>query len=284
MYLKMNKVIIGIDVGGSTTKIVGIKDNEIISPLKVRATDPITSTFGAFGRFISENSFALSDIEKIMITGVGSSHIKEKIYGIGTAKADEFLAIGLGGQMLTSKLNAIIISMGTGTAIIRADGDSITHMGGTGVGGGTLLGLSQIMLNIRDFDHVMELAAQGDLSHVDLTVGDISKKTVSMLPPETTASNFGKLHELATKSDIALGIVNMIFQSIGMLAVFACKVDNLNSVILTGNLTVIPQAKQILKTMHEIFKIDFIIPQYAEYSTALGAAKAFFTGKDFEEL
>ena len=41
-------VVIGIDVGGSTTKIVGFRKNgrkyELISPQFVRANDPVTAT------------------------------------------------------------------------------------------------------------------------------------------------------------------------------------------------------------------------------------------------
>ena len=48
-------VVIGIDVGGSTTKIVGFREEagkrELIGPMFVRATDPITSIYGAFGKF-----------------------------------------------------------------------------------------------------------------------------------------------------------------------------------------------------------------------------------------
>ena len=72
-------VVIGIDVGGSTTKIVGFRKQgakkELMSPLFVRATDPITSIYGAFGKFTVKNGLALSDIEKIMLTGAGSSHV-----------------------------------------------------------------------------------------------------------------------------------------------------------------------------------------------------------------
>ena len=46
-------LVIGIDVGGSTTKIVGINDGkEIMAPMNIKADDPITSLFGAFGRYI----------------------------------------------------------------------------------------------------------------------------------------------------------------------------------------------------------------------------------------
>ena len=41
--------IIGIDIGGSTTKIVGLKDGKLVSHDIVRAGDPFTSAYGAFG-------------------------------------------------------------------------------------------------------------------------------------------------------------------------------------------------------------------------------------------
>ena len=36
-------IIVGIDVGGSTTKIAGVKDGKVISPMMTRATDPVAS-------------------------------------------------------------------------------------------------------------------------------------------------------------------------------------------------------------------------------------------------
>ena len=48
----MKKTVIGIDVGGTTTKIVGFRkgedgSRELIAPQFVRATDPLTSIYGA---------------------------------------------------------------------------------------------------------------------------------------------------------------------------------------------------------------------------------------------
>ena len=66
-------VVIGIDVGGSTTKIVGYTDaGKLVSMLKVEAADPLTSAYGALGKFINENGLALSDVQQIILTGVGS--------------------------------------------------------------------------------------------------------------------------------------------------------------------------------------------------------------------
>ena len=265
--------VIGIDIGGSTTKIVGFDNKKIFSPMIVKANDPVSSVYGAFGKFLSFNKLKLDNIERVMITGVGSSFITEKIYGISTCRVDEFLAIGMGGLFLSGLEKAIVISMGTGTALVTANGERVKHIGGTGVGGGTLLGLSNLMLNVRSFDDLIETARSGNLANIDLTIGDISvDKKVGNLPSETTASNFGKISDLATKADIAIGIINLVFQTIGMISIFATRIDNIKDAVLTGNLTNVPQTREIFDRLGDIFGANFHIPDYAEYATAAGAA------------
>jgi type II pantothenate kinase len=68
-------MVIGIDVGTSTTKIVGLRDNEVISPIRIRATDPVTSLYGAFGKFLHDNGISLNEIKQVMLTGVGSAYV-----------------------------------------------------------------------------------------------------------------------------------------------------------------------------------------------------------------
>jgi len=264
--------IVGIDIGGSTTKIVGFDNGSMFSPILVKATDPLSSMYGAFGRFLNENGLQLSDVDHVMVTGVGSTFIEGNIFSIPAYRVDEFLAIGRGGLSLSGLNRAIIVSMGTGTAYVVADGDRIQHIGGTGVGGGTLLGLSNRMLNVRNFSDIIDMAKNGNLTHVDLTIADISHGEVGNLPKETTASNFGKMSDLATKADIALGIINLVFQTIGMMAVFACRKENVGDVVLTGNLTNVPQARTIFDGLTKLFDINFHIPAHAEFATAAGAA------------
>jgi type II pantothenate kinase len=277
-------IMIGIDIGGSTTKIVGHTDGGILSPILVRATDPVASVYGAFGRFLNDNRLRLSNVERIMVTGVGSSYVTERLFGIPTAKASEFDAIGMGGLFLSGLKRAIIVSMGTGTALVMAEDGHSTHLGGTGVGGGTLLGLSNRMLNIRNFNDIVEMAGGGDLSHIDLTVGDITRDSVINLPPETTASNFGKISDLASKSDVALGIINLVFQTIGMISVFATRMENVKDIVLTGNLTNVPQTRQIFGRLSDLFGVKFIVPENAEYATAVGAAIICVNGGPHVEL
>lgn len=265
--------IIGIDIGGSTTKIIGYDNSEMFSPMLVKAADPISSVYGALGKFLSTNKLSLENIEKIMITGVGSSFVKDDLFNIPTTRIDEFRATGMGGLFLSGLKRAIIVSMGTGTALVTAENNIVKHIGGTGVGGGTLLGLSNRMLNVRSFNDLIETAQGGNIANIDLTIGDISTDSnVGALPPETTASNFGKISDLASKSDLALGIINLVFQTIGMLSVFATRIDNIKDIVLTGNLTNVPQSKEIFDQLGIIFGVNFHIPEHAEYATAAGAA------------
>lgn len=271
------KAIIGIDVGGSTTKIVACRDGKINYPQFVRAADPLTSVYGAFGKFTTQNGLELSDIEKVVMTGVGSSFIKKPLYGLNCVKAVEFDCVGRGGLYLSGLNDAIIISMGTGTAIVHAkwkDGVASTeYLGGTGVGGGTLTGLSKKMLRMDTVDHIVEIAREGNLENVDLRIKDLSASgsTIS-LPPEMTAANFGKLSDIASNSDIALGIINMIFETAGMLGVFAARKENIGNIVLTGNLATIEPAKKIFPALENSFDMRFIIPDDAQYATAIGAA------------
>ena len=277
------KVVIGIDVGGSTTKIVGFRQeadgsSTLIHPLFVRATDPITSIYGAFGRFTSENQLALSDIRRVMMTGVGSSYMSGPIYGLDCRTVPEFSGVGLGGLYLSGLEDAIIVSMGTGTALVhakrQAGGRTVTdYLGGTGIGGGTLLGLTKKILGVDTVEHIEQLCRGGDLSKVDLTIKDISRDDqFPGVNANLTAANFGKLSDLASNEDIALGLANMVAETVAMLAVFAARGHKLQNVVLTGNLTNLEPIRRVFENLRDIFEINFIIPENARFGTVIGAA------------
>lgn len=274
-------VVIGIDIGGSTTKIVGFDDEKkLIEPMFVTANDPITSVYGAFGKFTDTNGLELDDIERVMITGVGSSYISKPIYNLNCIHTPEFQSIGLGGLYLSKLDEAIIVSLGTGTAIVHVKkGQAPEYLGGTGVGGGTLVGLSSKMLGISHIETIDEIAKSGDLANVDLRISDISKKDMG-LSSNMTAANFGKISDTATSGDLALGLINMVFETVGMIAYFAAKQYGIKDVILTGNLTHISQAQEIVDGLNKMFDMNFVIPQNAQYSTVIGAALSSFEKKD----
>jgi len=268
------KTVIGIDVGGSTTKIVGFRDSQLMEPLFVRANDQLTSAYGAFGKYTAIHQMALSDIDKIMVTGVGASFLSDELYRIPIMHEVEFPCVGKGGLYLSGLDRAIIVSMGTGTALVYAEnGKDSVYLGGTGVGGGTLVGLSKKMLNMDNVNHIAELARDGDLDKVDLKISDITKSDiVPGFGDIMTASNFGSVSDIATKADIALGIINMVFETIGMMSIFAARNFGIRDIVLTGNLSGVEQAPQVFGTLNKMFDMNFIIPQNSAFGTVIGAA------------
>lgn len=274
------KNVIGIDVGGSTTKIVGFRKgdgkNELITPFLVRATDPITSIYGAFGRFTSQNGLSLGEIDKVMVTGVGATHMQQPIYNLKCQSVPEFSAVGLGGLYLSGLDEAIIVSMGTGTAIVHAKHDGkktkIDYLGGTGVGGGTLLGLVRKMTGVETIEHIEELCRDGDLNNIDLRVKDISKNAkYTGVNEDLTAANFGKVSDMATNADLALGVANMVAETVAMMSVFAARGRGVKDVVVIGNLTNIEAVRSVFANLTS-FGINFVIPENSSFGTVIGAA------------
>ncbi len=276
--MQASKVIVGIDVGGSTTKIVGFDVSEgkraLIEPLLVRANDPVTAAYGAFGKFLDRNGIALSQIDRVMMTGVGSSFLNRGLYELTCVNVPEFNSIGLGGQFLSELSDCLVVSLGTGTAFVHVkDGDAITYVGGTGVGGGTLIGLSRLLLKVETVEHILELADTGNLDDIDLRIKDMTRKGSMALMPDMTAANFGKVSDIATKGDIAKGILNMVFETVGMCAIFAARACGVKDIVLTGNLTRFPFCYEKCAEFERMHPdVSFRIPERAQFATVIGTA------------
>ncbi len=271
-------MVIGIDVGISTTKIVGLDGNKnIVSPIRIKADDPVTSLYGAFGKFLHDNSIQLNDIEHVMLTGVGTGYIKDKIYGLPTSTCDEFVADGLGAKHEVDIDRMIVVSMGTGTSLVLCDGNDISRIGGLALGGGTLVGLSRIMLKTGNIGQILELARHGDLSNIDVRIGDISPHAVTNLPLDATASLFGNATADARPEDIALGIIWTVLQTIGSATVLASLGSGINDFVLIGNLSMLPQCYRLFPILEKLYNVHFHIPAHSEFSTAIGAALNYYT-------
>ena len=277
-------MVIGIDVGGSTTKIIGIEEGKVRAPLFVRATDPVTSLFGAFGKYLYDNNIGLDAIEKVMLTGVGSAYLNQPLYNLPTAKADEFLCNGLGGRFLSGLERTIIGSMGTGTSLVRVEGDAIEHIGGVGIGGGTIAGLSSLLLKTQDFHRITELAMEGSVDSIDLQIRDITSHPLPGLPLDATASNFGKATSDASEPDIARGLINMVLQCVGKSAILSSLGSGIRGFVLIGSLSPLPFCPPVFRQLESMSGVRFVIPQHSEYGTAIGAALCYIERRQLHEV
>ncbi len=270
-------IIIGLDIGGSMTKSILIENGEIRGTVQVTASGPLVSAAGAIGKITEELGVELSSIDLISCTGGGSRKIGSSFLGLKTVKVDEIEAIGLGGLTLSGLSEAVVSSIGTGTAIVsvRRKGNNVItrHLGGTGVGGGTLIGLSRLMLNRSSINGIFELARKGSSRNVDLTIMDIVGGPIGRLPPDTTASNFGNVGDGTKLEDIAAGLLNMVGQVIGTVTYFAAKAEGLeDKIVFIGSLPTIQEFSEILTSTVSLLGGNAKVPEMACYATALGAA------------
>ena len=266
-------VILGIDIGGSTTKIVGLRtDGSVVSMLRVRAEDQVTSLYGALGNYLTSSGLTLQDVRRVVLTGVGARYVDGDIFGLPTCKVDEFSASGTGALALSGQEQAVVVTMGTGTAFMWAErGGAVRHLCGSGIGGGTLGGLCRKLVGMERFGQIKKLAEQGDLGQVDLTIADITCHPAPTLDPTLTAANFGNLAEDASPADLAAGAVNLVLQAIGTMTVLACQCCDTRTVVLTGSMTTLSQVKPNFENFEKLYGIHYIVPENATFATAIGA-------------
>ena len=269
-------IVVGIDIGGSTTKIAGFREDRMLIPVQISADSAVASLFGAFGKFLYDNDLQLTDIGQVNLTGVGSSEIRQDIYGVPTFRVDEFSANGVGGGYFAgNKTEFMVVSMGTGTSFVEVRNNVPRHLGGIGIGGGTITGLSKLMINTNDVGKIQELASGGKVGNMDLRIGDISKNPLPGLDLEITASNFGKASSRANCEDKAAGIVHMVIETICQTAVLISNGTDIKDFVLIGNLINFPECWNVcemIKTMYP--HVNFMIPEDGEYGTAIGTALA----------
>lgn len=241
---------LGIDIGSSSTKAAALDEHgTLLGTLQVHADDPRTSAYGVLGRFLDQQGASFDDVEKIVLTGLGSTYFHENIFGIPTIHALELT-----------------------TSASRTNG--FRHLGGSGVGGGTLAGMAERFLGVTDIFALSEMALRGNKAMADLRIADVQEEDVPGLAADLTAANFGRIKSGASDADLAAALFNMIYENVGVMASLALSQDTTRNVVLTGSLaSLAPAAKtfDIFNQMHDVFGIDYIIPPHPSFATAVGA-------------
>ncbi len=134
--------------------------------------------------------------------------------------------------------------------------------------------LCKRLANVDSFEEIIEISKKGDLSKIDIRICDRTDEKIDTLPYDLTLSNFGNLAEDATDADIVLGLLHMVFEIIGMMAIFATKNDTIKEAILIGNIVTIPNVKKMLKQIEDLHNITFIIPKSAQFAVVIGAIES----------
>ncbi len=222
----------------------------------------------------TQNGEKKIEFKKAIITGGGSAQLPSILEDIFFKRVDEISAIGIGGLKLSGLKEAIVVSMGTGTAITYATPEKVTHLGGTGVGGGTLIGLSKLLLGETNPQKLEKLALIGDSTNIDLTVGDLYPKGIGNLSPQATASNFAKIKSNYIKEDMSSAIHNLVGQTIGIVISLTAKLANIENIVLVGTCTKNKCIVNVVRLILGMRKLKRVIPEKAEFAIAYSALLA----------
>ena len=264
---------ISIDFGITVTDMIK-RDNGVLShEMRLTKQDPDLSLLKDY---LSEINFK-TDVNLLAVTGGKHLNLGDEIESTKIIHVNEIDAVGEGAMNLSGLSNenpTIIVSAGSGTACILAQDGNYMHCSGTGVGGGTVLGLSKLLLNTTDPDEIAELAKAGNESGVDLILEDVVSGPIGELPSDTTAVNFGKISKIdseISKQDIAAGIVNLVGQTAARIATSVATTFNAKEIVVVGRSPSFNGLKNSLEQAASIMGFSPHFPENGEYASALGA-------------
>ncbi len=261
--LRPRETVLGIDAGASTVKIALLTNGRCIRTDRIELDDSVED---AVEKLCGWN------VSKIYATGVGASRFADEMRGIPVVRVDEFRALSKGVSACSGKHNFLAACIGTGTSFVRVTPFMSWHVGGTGLGGGSLQGLAHRLCGTDDMEEFRNLAAAGDRSKVDLQIRDVSSEEISNLQPSSTVACMNKNAEDITREDLAAAVCNMIFENIGVMSAFITKRDITRTIVLVGTVTEWPIAMRSMEDVSKLHNVKFIVPGNSAFCTAIGAA------------
>lgn len=268
-----------IDFGISNTDVVVRRGGDLITWSQPYARDPDPASVR---ELLATHAVDLDDLARLAVTGGRHRVLPDAIGDTQVVKINEVQAIGRGGQALLGlegdarDTSLMVASCGSGTALIKAQGDSYAHVSGSAVGGGTMLGLARLILGTMDPLEIEAWAAQGDRNGADLSLADVITGPIGSLPADATAVNFGRLgrrsfHGEVSREDLAAALVNLIAQTIALITINAARAQGCEQVVLTGHMVDMSTFREVVGLVGQYYAAELKVVDRPGYATAIGA-------------
>ena len=208
----------------------------------------------------------------IGVTGGRYRDLPDEVDAFRVQKVDEMRALGLGGLAVTQLESGLVVSAGTGAAMVAARPSGVEHVTGSAVGGGTLLGLSKLILKTDDVEEIDQLALQGDAAAVDIMLTEAVGGEVGRLPANANAVNLGKLgrENDFSRENLAAGLVRLVAQVISVIAINAADASDLEAIIMVGHLMDLQSIRREVDLVGGFYEKTFIVPENPGFGTAQG--------------
>ena len=257
---------VGVDAGATLCKLV------LPAPTELRAV-----------KFPSQDITALRACldawrpRRVMATGGGASRLARELREIEVRTVPEFDAWARGAPLLAARNGMIlpdrylVAVVGTGTSVLLIEPGGAKRVGGSALGGGTLMGLARLLLGVDSYDAVCALAAKGDRRRVDLLVKDIYPGGEIQLPGDLNAASFAKL-DSREPSDLAHALVGMIGENIGLICGNLARSAGASAVLYCGSTLLHNRGLQeILRWVTAMHGATAHFPEDGAFCGALGA-------------
>ncbi len=213
------------------------------------------------------------------LTGGGASQLASRLGG-RAVEVNEFTAWGTGANHLLrgrQKTDTyLLVSLGTGTSVMLVDHQQVRRLGGTALGGGTILGLGAALLQQTSFEETCHLAAQGTRDSVDLLVRDIYSDPDRPLKGDLTAASFGRLARQDSaappREDIAAAIMRLVGENVTLIAGGHARHLGLDRLVFGGStLRNNPALEKVLNEVSALLGLKAYFLTNGEFAGALGA-------------
>ncbi|MCH7321377.1 MULTISPECIES: type II pantothenate kinase [Solibacillus] len=264
---------IGIDTGGTLTKLAYLNEQQ-----ELTLTVFPSNEMDLVKQWLEQHP----QVEEIGLTGGRTEQLRDVLKTMKSIEyIVEFEATLKGVRYLLEKEGhtieqSIITNIGTGTSIHYMDGNQHMRVGGTGIGGGTLIGLATIMTGISDFEEIKSHASLGQRGGIDLLVKDIYQGMDTPIDGNLTASNFGKVgitEQLDfAQNDILATTQGLVGEVITTLSIQLADQHNAEHIVYIGStLTNNEQLKQVIEHYTVLKKHTPIFLSDCGFSGAIGA-------------
>lgn len=269
---------VGIDAGASLWKLARVPDNLSEDVQEDPGRDLETDLFPAGAVEEVRRRIGSWSPEQVHVTGGGAARVAAALEGVPVRPVPEFAAWTRGAQVLAGRAGWILpqryllVSLGTGTSILEIDGTTFQRIGGTALGGGTLLGLARLLCGVESFAEAVALAARGERGRVDLLVRDVYPEGGIALPPDLTASNFAKIAS-REPADLAHALMGLLGENIGIICTAVAHARSVDILVFGGSaLDANPTLQEILRRTVQMGGREARILPGGGFCGAVGAA------------
>ncbi|REJ14939.1 MAG: type II pantothenate kinase [Paenibacillaceae bacterium] len=228
----------GIDAGGTLVKIAYVKGG--VRRLCKFRSDRLTEAADWLRKELPAAPLCL--------TG-GKGAKLAALIGRDTEMMPEFEATCAGIRLLLppalGESAFLLANVGTGTSVHVIDGERNLRIGGTGLGGGTIVGLARLLTGLDEYEAIVTAAAKGDRGTADLKVRHIYEGMEPPIDGDLTASNFGRVFPGAvigsgeegsiSREDALASVIGMVGEAVATLCVHAAAAHGVKDVVYIGS-------------------------------------------------